>query len=52
MEWCRNVTECRTVEYMIFMDYCSLQNKTALDVASYDWVTGNSGTNTYQRMCA
>ena len=52
VEWCRNVTECRTVDYILSMGYCSLRNKTALDVASYDWVTGDSDTNLYQKMCA
>ena len=52
MEWCRNVTECRTVDYIPSVGYCSLQNKTALDFAWYAWVTGDSNTNFYQKTCA
>ena len=52
VEWCRNVTECRSVNYLSSFTYCSLKSKTALDVAWYQWFTGDSGYNYYQRMCA
>ena len=52
MEWCRNVTECRTVDYILSIGYCSLQIKTALDAAWYAWVTRESNTNFYQKTCA
>ena len=52
MEWCRNVTECRTVNYDSSLWDCDLKNKTALDVSDYDWFTGYSELNLYQKMCA
>ena len=50
VEWCRNVAECRTVEYM--HNNCFLQSKTVLDVPVNKWFTGISIYNTYQKKCA
>ena len=52
MEWCRNVTECRTVDYNSEGDYCYLHDKTALDVPVSAWLTGSVSNNHYQRVCA
>ena len=52
MEWCNNVTECRTVKYNYWDNYCYIQNKTVLDVPVSSWVTGDSYSNYYQKMCA
>ena len=52
VQWCNNVAECRTVEYDSWSNNCYLQSKTALDVAWYAWITGDSDTNFYQKMCA
>ena len=51
VEWCRSVTECRTVEYYSSFSSCFLQNKTVLDVPVDSWLT-NSLYNFYQKMCA
>ena len=52
MEWCRSVTECRTVEYRSSFDSCYLQSVTALGVPESAWITGESEFNIYQKMCA
>ena len=51
LEWCRSVTECRTVDYNLY-SVCFLQDKTALDVPVGYWITGDSALNHYQKMCA
>ena len=52
VEWCRNLAECRTVEYYSMHNNCFLQSKTVLDVPVNKWFTGISNYNTYQKMCA
>ena len=52
VDWCNNVTECRTVEYDSRSNKCYLQSKTALDVPVTSWITGINTYNLYQKMCA
>ena len=52
MEWCRSVTECRAASHLSSPNDCLLESKTSLDVPVSDWVTGDSGFNLYQKMCA
>ena len=52
VEWCNNVTECRTVEFNSWGNNCFLQNKTVLDVPASAWITGVSAYGHYQKMCA
>ena len=49
VEWCGNMTECRTVEYG--NNACAIINKTARDVPAKKWRT-KSIYNFYQKMCA
>ena len=51
LEWCRSVTECRTVDYNL-NSVCFLQDKTALDVPVRYWITEDRALNHYQKMCA
>ena len=52
VDWCNNVTECRTVEYDSRSNNCYLQSKTALDVPVTSWITGINTYNLHQKMCA
>ena len=52
VEWCRSLTECRTVEYASLYKKCSIQKKTPLDVPPFEWNTGFSNFSLYQKMCA
>ena len=52
VEWCNNVTECRTVEFDAWRNNCYLQSKTVLDVPVSAWNTGYRYLNHYQKMCA
>ena len=52
VDWCNNVTECRTVEFNSLGNNCYLQSKTALDVPVSSWISGVSTYNFYQKMCA
>ena len=52
VDWCRSVTECRTVDYYSSGNYCYLQSKTTLEVPADEWVTVFSEYNHYQKMCA
>ena len=52
VEWCRNVPECRTVEFTSSLHDCYLHSKTALDVPWFDWMPGYGDSTHYQKMCA
>ena len=52
VEWCRNVKECRTVEYDSWFNDCYFQSKAVLDVPSNAWFTGYFNYHFYQKMCA
>ena len=52
VDWCRNVTECRTVEKDSWTNGCYLQSQTALDLPASALFTGYIKYNLYQKMCA